>query len=91
MRSMLDPPGTVYELPPLRIVGFAKPDDRITYQLKLHDAARAHRAKHVVEYAIGQHIEDLVWFCREELITALSTLDVCATFQRDQFAVREEQ
>ena len=94
MRSMMDPVGAVYDLPSLRIVGFQTGDARILYQLKLHKAAQAQNRKPVVQHAIGQHIEDLVGFCREELITALFKLDVRATFQCDDFAylsVRERQ
>ena len=64
------------------------PDARILYQLKLHKAAEAQDRKHVVQHAIGTHIEDLVLFCREELLAALSKLDIQAEFQRDEFAVR---
>jgi|CXWL01.1.fsa_nt_gi hypothetical protein len=91
MRSMLDPPGTTYLLPPMRLVGFETPDARILYQLSLHHAAEAHHSKCVVTQAISQHIEELVFFAREQFLTALLRLDLHATFQRDQFAVREER
>ena len=86
MRSMIDPVGTCYDLPPLCIVGFQTGDARILYQLRLHDAARAQRGKPVVQHAIGQHIEDLVLFCREEFIVALMGVAVTGIFQRDEFA-----
>ena len=86
MRSMMDPVGTGYDLPPLRIVGFQTGDARILYQLRLHEAAKAQHVKHVVQYAIGRHIEDLALFVREQFIIALFTRDVHATFQRDEFA-----
>lgn len=88
MRSMLDPPGMIYLLPPVRLVGFETPDARILYQLSLHHAAEARHSKHVVVDAISQHIEDLALFCREKFLTALLSLDAQATFRRDQFAVR---
>ena len=91
MRSMMDPVGTVYDLPPLHIVGFQTGDARIFYQLRLHDAAKAQRTKPVVQHAIGQHIEELVLFCREQFLTALLTLDVHATFQRDEFARHRDE
>lgn len=91
MRSMLDPPGTTYLLPPVRLVGFETPDARILYQLSLHHAAEARHSKRVVTEAISQHIEDLALFCREQFLIALLRLDLHATFQRDQFAVREER
>lgn len=91
MASMMDPVGTAYDLPPLRVVGFESEDVRTLYQVRLHKAAREHRAKDIIQHAIGQHIEDLALFCREQFLTILSTLDVTATFQRDQFAVREER
>ena len=86
MRSMLDPVGTCYDLPPLRIVGFESGDARILYQLRLHKVAKAQRTKPIVQHAIGQHIEDLALFCREQFLTALFTRNVHATFQRDEFA-----
>jgi hypothetical protein len=77
MRSMMDPVGTVYDVPPLRIVAFQTSDARILYQLALHKAARAQDR---------EHITGLAEFCRDELLTALSKLDVQATFQPDAFA-----
>ena len=91
MRSMLDPPGTTYLLPPVQLVGFETPDARILYQLTLHHAAEARHSKRVVAEAISQHIEDLALFCRAEFLTALSTLEIHATFQRDQFSVRGDR
>lgn len=92
MRSMLDPPGTLYHVPPVRLVGFESPDARILYQLSLHHAAEARHSKHVVADAISQHIEDLAAFCREQFLTALLSVDGHATFQRDEFAsLREER
>ena len=86
MRSMMDPVGTVYDLPPLRIVGFQTGDARILYQLRLHDVAKAQRTKPIVQHAIGQHIEELALFCREQFIVALMGVTVTAIFQRDEFA-----
>lgn len=83
MRSMMDPVGTAYDVPPLRIVVFPTADARILYQLRLHEAARAQRKKPVVQHAIGQHIEELVLFGREQFIAALSQLDIRATFQTE--------
>jgi hypothetical protein len=91
MRSMLDPPGTIYLLPPVRLVGFETPDARILYQLSLHHAAEARHSKHVVADAISQHIQELAGFCREQFLIALLNLEARATFQRDLFAVREER
>ena len=90
LRSMADPVGTAYEVPPLRIVAFETADARILYQSRLQEKAKAQHAKHLIEHAIGQHIEELVFFAREQFLTALLSLDAHATFQRDQFAVREE-
>ena len=90
MRSMLDPVGTVYEVPPLCLVGFESRDARILYQLRLHDAAKTAVKKphgpHVVEHAIGQHIEDLVQFSRAQFLTALTRESVSGIFQRDEWA-----
>ena len=83
MRSMMDPVGTAYDVPPLRIVVFQTADARILYQLRLHEAARVQRKKPVVQHAIGQHIEELVLFGREQFIAALSQLDIRATFQSE--------
>lgn len=94
MASMMDPVGTAYDLPPLRIVGFQTGESQILYQMRLHAAANAQRAKPVLEHAIVQHIEELAEFCREQFLTALLSLDAHATFQRDQFAylsMREER
>ncbi len=89
LRSMGDPVGTAYDVPPLRIIAFETVDARILYQSQLQEVAKAQHAKHIVEHAIGQHIEELVFFAREQFLTALLSLDTQATFQRDQFAVRE--
>jgi hypothetical protein len=86
MASMMDPVGTAYDLPPLRIVGFQTGESQIQYQMRLHKAANAQHAKPVVEHAIVQHISELAAFCREEFIKALCTLEVEATFQPDRFA-----
>jgi hypothetical protein len=83
MRSMIDPVGTVYEVPPLRVVVFASDDARILYQLRLHKAVRDSGAKNVVERAICRHIEELALFCRAELLALLSKVDLCATFQEE--------
>jgi hypothetical protein len=90
MASMMNPPGTAYDLSPLRIVGFQTGDARILYQIRLHNMAKAQRHTPVVEYAIRRHIEDLALFCRAEFLKALLTLDVQAAFQRDAFA-REDR
>jgi hypothetical protein len=89
LKSMADPVGTAYDVPPLRIIVFETLDARILYRSQLQEAARAQRARHVVEHAIGQHIEELVFFAREQFLTALLSLDAQPTFQRNQFAVRE--
>lgn len=91
MRSMLDPAGTAYDLPPLRIVGFESPDARILYQLRLHKAARAQRRAPVVRHALGQHLEEMVFFAREQFLRRLKGMTITETFQTDQFAVREKQ
>lgn len=94
LRSMAAPVQTVYNVPPLRIIVFETADARILYQARLHEAAKAQRVNHVVECAIGQHIEELVFFAREHFLTAFLALDAQVTFQRDQFAflnVREER
>ena len=94
MASMMDPVGTVYDLPPFRIVGFQTGESQILYQMRLHAAANAQHAKPVLEHAIVQHIEELALFCREQFLTALLSLDVHVTFQRDEFAylsMREER
>lgn len=91
LRSMGDPVGTAYDVPPLRIIAFETVDARILYQSRLQEGAKAQHAKHIVEHAIGKHIEELVFFAREQFLTALLSLDARATFQRDQFAVREER
>jgi hypothetical protein len=82
-RSMIEPVGTVYEIPPLRVVVFASSDARILYQLHLHKAARDSGAKNVVERAICQHIEKLAMFCRSEFLVLLSKVDLCARFQEE--------
>ena len=92
LRSMADPAGTAYDVPPLRIIAFETDHARILYQLRLQEKAQAQHFKHVVQHAIGKHIEELVCFARGQFITALSSLDVPATFQRDEVAsLREER
>lgn len=86
MASMMDPVGTAYDLPPLRIIGFQTGESQILYQMRLHAAANAQRTKPVLEHAIAQHIEELADFCHAEFVRALSALEVQVTFQRDQFA-----
>lgn len=94
MASMMDPVGTAYDLPPLRIVGFQTGESQILYQMRLHAAANAQRAKPVLEHAIVQHIEELAEFCRAEFVKVLTTMKVSTIFRRDEFAyisVREER
>ena len=92
LRSMADPVGTVYDVPPLRIIAFETDNARTIYQLQLQEKAKAQHSRHVVEHAIGQHIEELVCFARERFITALSSLGAHVLFQRDQLAsLREER
>ena len=94
MASMMDPVGTVYDLPPFRIVGFQTGESQILYQMRLHAAANAQRAKPVLEHAIVQHIEELAEFCRAEFVKVLTTMKVSTIFRRDEFAyisVREER
>lgn len=86
MRSMMDPVGTAYDVPPLRIVVFESPDARILYQVKLHRAAKVQCAKPVVQHAIGQHLEELALFCRAQFIIALMGVTVTGIFQPDRFA-----
>lgn len=88
LHSMMDPVGTAYEVPPLRVVGFQTGDARILYQISLHDMAKAQRRTPVAEHAIRRHTEDLAALCRAEFLTFLSRLDVTVTFQHDKF-VRE--
>jgi hypothetical protein len=94
MASMMDPVGTAYDLPPLRIIGFQTGESQILYQMRLHAAANAQRAKPVLEHAIVQHIEELAEFCRAEFVKVLTTMKVSTIFRRDEFAyisVREER
>ena len=84
LRSMADPAGTIYNVPPLRLIVFETADARTRYQLRLQEVAKGQRSKHVVEYALGQHIEDLVFFARQQFQTALSSLDKEATFEPDE-------
>ena len=91
LQSMIDPAGTIYIVPPLRIMGFESEEGRTRYQLRLQQLARAQRKTNVVQCAIGLHIQELVFFAREQFLTALLSFDAHATFQPDQFAVREEQ
>lgn len=86
MESMAAPVATTFDLPPLRIVGFQTGEAQILYQMRLHAAANAQRAKPVLEHAIAQHIEELAEFCRAEFLRAISALNVQVTFQRDEFA-----
>jgi hypothetical protein len=85
MKSMLDEPRTTYRIAPLQLVPFESSDARVLYQTSLHRAAKAKRGN-AVHHAISQHIEDLALFCHEQLVAALSTWEVEATFQCDRFA-----
>lgn len=80
MRSMLDPPGTAYEVPPFRIIVFESADARILYQLKLHKATEAYPAERAAEHALCQHVEELVLWGRAQVVTRVA---VRAIFQRD--------
>jgi hypothetical protein len=82
-RSMVDEPGTVYTIPPLRILAFQTERAHARYQGELHDAAKA-KGDNVVYRA--KHVEELALFCRGELLKVLLALDIEATFQRDRFA-----
>ncbi len=84
-QSMLDEPGTVYVLQPIRIVAFETERARARYQSQLHEAAKA-KGNEVVYRAICQHVEELALFARAEFLAALATMEVQATFQCDEFA-----
>lgn len=92
-KSMLDAPRTSCRIAPLRLLPFESSDARIPYQISLHNAGKAKRGN-AVHHAVTQHVQDLAEFCHHQLVTALSTWEVEAIFQRDEFAyvgVREER
>lgn len=84
-RSMLDEPGTIYAIPPIRIVAFETERARARYQSQLHEAAKA-KGENVVYEAMCRHVEELAVFARAEFLTALTALDTTVVFQRDAFA-----
>lgn len=91
LRSVSEPVGTVFTIPPIRLVIFKTDEGREGYLLSLREAAKKQRAMHPVECALSQHIEDLVFFAREQFLLALSSLEAEATFQHGAVNAREEQ
>ena len=77
LQATLDPPGTIYVLHPLQIVVFRTEAARQQY---LHELRM--RTQHDPARAIGQHWEDLMEQCYEQL----RSLQQSVTFRHDMGA-----